>query len=50
MVNVFMARFDSLNLEEPRGFLSPNVMPPLGPNDGVDSICGEDIECFKLLR
>jgi hypothetical protein len=44
-----MARFDSLNLEEPRGFLSPNVMPPLGPKLGVDNICGVEIECFKLL-
>jgi hypothetical protein len=45
-----MARLDSLNLEGPRAFLSPNVMPPLGPKLGVDNICGDEIECFKLLR
>jgi hypothetical protein len=46
----FMARFDSLNLEDPSGFLSPNVIPPLGPKLGVDNICGDEIECFRLLR
>lgn len=48
-----MARFDSFNLEVPTnlgGFLSPSVMPPLGPKPGVISMCGVEIECFKLLR
>jgi hypothetical protein len=49
MVKVFIVRFDSLNLE-PIGFLSPNVMPPVGPKLGVDNICGDEMECFKLLR
>lgn len=39
-----------MNLELPRGFLSPNVIPPLGPKLGVINICGDEIECFKLLR
>jgi hypothetical protein len=25
-------------------------MPPVGPNPGVDNICGDETECFKLLR
>jgi hypothetical protein len=50
MVNVFMVRLRSLNREGPSGFLSPSVIPPLGPNPGVDRICGDEIECFKLLR
>lgn len=46
-----MARFDSLNLEGPKGsFLSPKVIPPLGPKLGVESICGDEIECFKPRR
>jgi hypothetical protein len=49
-VNVFIARLDSLNLDGPKAFLSPNVIPPLGPKLGVESICGDDIECFKPLR
>jgi len=48
MVKVFIARFDSLNLEGPSGsFLSPKVIPPLGPKLGVESIWGEEIECFS---
>lgn len=45
-----MARVDSLNLEGPSGsFLSPKVIPPLGPKLGVDSIWGDEIECFNPL-
>lgn len=50
MVKVFIPRLDSLNLELPSGFLSPSVIPPLGPKLGVINICGVEIECFKLLR
>lgn len=50
MVNVFVAMLDSLILDGPRPFRSPpNVIPPLGPNPGVMSICGDETECFKPL-
>lgn len=29
---------------------SPNVIPPAGPKPGVDDICGEEMECLRLLR
>jgi hypothetical protein len=53
MVKVLAPKLDSLRREIPMsrgGFLSPNVIPPPGPNPGVVNICGDDIECFKPLR
>jgi len=50
MVNVLVDRLKSLNLEEPSGFFSPNVMPPAGPELGVARICGDDIECLRPRR
>ena len=49
IVNVFVDKLRSLNLEGPSGFGLPNVIPPDGPSPGVARICGEDIECFKPL-
>ena len=52
MVNVFITKFDSFSREAPNGLgavLSPSVIPPAGPNPGVDNIWGDDIECFKPL-
>ena len=52
IVKVSIDKLDSLSLEAPSGLgriLSPNVIPPAGPNPGVDNICGDDIECFRPL-
>jgi hypothetical protein len=51
-VKVSIAKLDSFSLEAPNGlgrFLSPSVIPPVGPNPGVDNIWGDDIECFRPL-
>lgn len=53
MVNVSLGAPDSFNLEPPNPLEgSPNVIPPLGPKPGVviDSICGDETECFRPLR
>lgn len=49
MVNVLVDKLKSLNLEGPRGFGFPSVIPPDGPSPGVARIWGEDMECFKPL-
>jgi hypothetical protein len=49
-VKVSIANLDSFSLEAPNGLgraLSHSVIPPAGPKPGVDSIWGDDIECFK---
>lgn len=38
-----------MNRDGPRAFPPPNVIPPLGPKAGVNNICGDETECFKLL-
>ena len=51
-MKVSIAKLDSFSLEAPNGlgrFLSPSVIPPAGPNPGVDRIWGDDIECFRPL-